>query len=344
MKCLVSRLDPTKAVATLALGAALVMQLFFVSAAGATITTVGRPLTGTFTPSVAKAEPFTGTNWAFPDTGGAAFSPIDGAIIRWNITGAQGSFRLGTLTKDVNQYTLNRLGDVVSPQTTGNESFPAQIPIAAGELVGVEVAAGSTIGTVPELAGASIFVQPALTVGQTKGPNKGPSETLWGFNAEVLPPPTISTIAPTSGSTAGGTAVTISGQNFAAVSAVRFGSNAAKSFTTASETTINAVAPAGTGSVPITVTTPAGTVSASSFAYTAPPAPPAPPVPTCTVPRLRGKTLKAAKTKIRGADCKVGKLTKRKGATAKTGEVVAQVPKPGATVPASTQVKVTLAP
>lgn len=343
MKRLPGRLNPTKAVATLALGAALAAPLFLAAAASATITTVGRPLTGTFTPSAAKAEPFTGVNWAFPSTGGAAFSPVDGTIIRWNVTGAQGSFRLGTLTKNVNQYTLNRLGDVVTPQSSGRESFPARIPIAAGELVGVEVAAGSTIGTVPELAGASVFIQPALTVGQTQGPNKGPAETLWGFNAEVLPPPTISAIAPTSGSTAGGTAVTISGQNFAEVSAVSFGSSAATSFTVASETTINALAPAGSGSVPITVTTPAGTATSSSFAYTAPPSPP-PPAPTCTVPRLRGKTLKAAKTKIRNADCRVGKLTKRKGATAKNGEVVAQVPKPGATVPASTQVKVTLAP
>ena len=75
-----------------------------------------------------------------------------------------------------------------------------------------------------------------------------------------------------------------------------------------------------------------------------PPTPaPIAPAPTCTVPKLKGKTLKSAKKRIRAATCRVGKLTKKKGATAKTGEIVKQVPKPGSTVPINTKVKVTLA-
>jgi hypothetical protein len=41
--------------------------------------------------------------------------------------------------------------------------------------------------------------------------------------------------------------------------------------------------------------------------------PPPPPPPTCTVPKLVGKKLKAAKRKIRAAGCKVGTVTKPKG-------------------------------
>jgi len=63
----------------------------------------------------------------------------------------------------------------------------------------------------------------------------------------------------------------------------------------------------------------------------------------CTVPALKGKKLKAAKKKIRAAGCKVGKVTKRKGATAANGKVVRQGPKAGKVVAGGTAVKVTLA-
>jgi PASTA domain len=64
---------------------------------------------------------------------------------------------------------------------------------------------------------------------------------------------------------------------------------------------------------------------------------------TCTVPKLKGRTLRASEKKIRGADCTVGKVTKKKGAEAKTGKVVGQSKKPGTVVAAGTAVRVTLA-
>ncbi len=109
------------------------------------------------------------------------------------------------------------------------------------------------------------------------------------------------------------------------------------------------------GSVPITVTTVAGTAnSGQQFAYQDPPAsnttatatvvvpPVSVPAKTCTVPRLIGKSLKGSKAKIRDADCRVGKVSKRKGATATTGKVVGQSEKPGTVLPAGAVVKVSL--
>jgi IPT/TIG domain len=147
------------------------------------------------------------------------------------------------------------------------------------------------------------------------------------------PPPSITTLGTTIGSTTGGTSVAISGASFAEVKSVSFGSTSASSYTIDSEGQITAVSPAGSaGSVPISVTTVAGTATSSQqFTYQAPPTPPPPP--TCTVPRLKGKTLKASKKKIKGADCKVGKVTKKKGAKAKTGKVVGQNKKPGPSCP-----------
>jgi hypothetical protein len=76
-------------------------------------------------------------------------------------------------------------------------------------------------------------------------------------------PPTLSSLAPPSGLVAGGTSVTISGTNFTGATAVKFGANAATSFTVNSAGQITVVSPAGAaaGAVSVMVTTPGGTVS-----------------------------------------------------------------------------------
>ncbi len=63
---------------------------------------------------------------------------------------------------------------------------------------------------------------------------------------------------------AGGTSVVITGSNLTGATGVSFGSTAATSFTVNSATQITAKAPAGSGTVDVTVTTPGGTSSTSS--------------------------------------------------------------------------------
>jgi beta-lactam-binding protein with PASTA domain len=70
-------------------------------------------------------------------------------------------------------------------------------------------------------------------------------------------------------------------------------------------------------------------------------APPAP-VAHCIVPKLTGKKLKGAKKKLKAAHCKIGTVTKAKGATSKTGKVVKQHPKPGKTLAPGSKVSVKL--
>jgi hypothetical protein len=72
---------------------------------------------------------------------------------------------------------------------------------------------------------------------------------------------------------------------------------------------------------------------------------PTPPAPTgrCTVPNLLGKTLKASKKKLRKAGCKLGQVRKLAGATARTGRVKRQSPKPGKLRAPGTKVSVSLA-
>jgi PASTA domain len=63
---------------------------------------------------------------------------------------------------------------------------------------------------------------------------------------------------------------------------------------------------------------------------------------SCVVPKLKGKTLKAAKKRARKAHCRIGKVKLLAGVTAKTGKVVKQKPKAGKVKAARTRIAVTL--
>jgi hypothetical protein len=86
--------------------------------------------------------------------------------------------------------------------------------------------------------------------------------------------PVVTAISPDSGPTAGGTTVTVTGQNFAGGVAVRFGAAPAASVVVVSATEVRAVSPPrSAGLVDVTVTTPGGTSqtgAADAFRYQAP--------------------------------------------------------------------------
>ena len=89
-----------------------------------------------------------------------------------------------------------------------------------------------------------------------------------------IAPPTVSSVAPNNGLAAGGTAVTITGTNFAAGATVTFGATAATNVVVVSSTSITATTPAGSaGAVTVTVTNSNGLSGslASAFTYIAPP-------------------------------------------------------------------------
>jgi IPT/TIG domain len=84
--------------------------------------------------------------------------------------------------------------------------------------------------------------------------------------------PTVRKLSHTSGPRVGGTQIAIAGTGFEEVTAVDFGETPATSFTVKRASAIDAVAPAGTGTVDVTVTTAAGTSATSAgdrFTYVA---------------------------------------------------------------------------
>ena len=78
--------------------------------------------------------------------------------------------------------------------------------------------------------------------------------------------PTLSNLSPTSGSTAGGTTVTLTGTNFTNTDTVNFGTTPASSVTYVSATQLIAVSPPGTGSVGVQVA--AGSYASNVILFT----------------------------------------------------------------------------
>lgn len=217
-------------------------------------------------------------------------------------------------------------------------TFKVSIPVTAGDLIGDQDA------NADDVPNACLFetgnsaditleeegdVAPGSQFSTFENPGALPNVT-----ATLLPPPAIGSISPAAGSVKGGTGVVIAGVNFAELRGVSFGSTPAASYAVNSESQITAVAPASAslGSAPITITTVAGTASSTTaFVYEG-----------CKVPKLKGKKLKASKKKARKSDCKIGKVKKLGDATAKTGKIKKQNPKPGKILAPGTKINVKL--
>jgi alpha-galactosidase len=65
--------------------------------------------------------------------------------------------------------------------------------------------------------------------------------------------------------------------------------------------------------------------------------------PGCTVPRLIGKTLRAARASLKTARCRLGRATRKRASHARRGRVIAQSPRAGARRRRGAKVKVVLA-
>ncbi len=296
-------------------------------------------------------------------TGPNLTSPVSGTVVRFNI--------LGGLTAGT--YTLRSMHLASSPMVAvfgkmsapvaavpnpGVQSYATSLPVVAGETVGLGMSETASVGFLEGVGHLTLWTGERPESGPELGSFGAPE--LVGFNAEIQPAPTISSLGTTSGPTAGGTSVTISGTDLENATGVTFGSSPAASYVVNSESQITAVAPANASAatVSVTVTTIAGKAIASQqFGYVAPPPPPVvttpPPTPKktkpklvkqCVVPNLKRKKLPAAKAALKKSDCKAGKVTKLKGATPKTGKVGAQSRKPGAKATAGAKVNLTLKP
>jgi len=163
--------------------------------------------------------------------------------------------------------------------TSGPTSGGTSVAIAGTNLTGATAvkfgtaaAAGFTVNSATSIsatspAGSSTVDVTVTTSGGTSATSGADQFT---YNAGPPPSPTVTLVNPVSGPS--GTSVTVSGTNFTGATAVAFGPNPATSFTVNSATGITAIAPSGTSTVDVTVTTPGGTSATSGadqFTYSA---------------------------------------------------------------------------
>jgi YVTN family beta-propeller protein len=155
-------------------------------------------------------------------------------------------------------------------------------PIDGNVYVPINPSTGADAVTVIDPANNTVLQ--SVSVGQDSDPEAEAVDSSTGdvfvadrsFSGNVsvlgtIPVPAVSALYPASGPIAGGTQVTITGENFSGANAVDFGSTPAQSFT-CGNTSCTAVSPASgtTGSVDVSVTTGWGTsstVAAANFAY-----------------------------------------------------------------------------
>ncbi len=153
--------------------------------------------------------------------------------------------------------------------TAGNFSSPSEQqvtpPVDGGQHEQGTGINGSYFGEAVALAGDGSYALVGAPWDNYYGSN-GPGDT-WRYSIIGTTPPQVSGVSPAIGISEGGTAVVISGTGFTGATAVHFGTNAASDVQVVDDGEITATAPAGSGTVDVTVTGPAGT-SATSAADT----------------------------------------------------------------------------
>lgn len=320
--------------ATMALGALGLVA----GAAQANTVTVGSVLPPGFS-SEPVGEVQTFLNTALPEKGASLASPATGAIVRWRLQGAKGGpFRLRVLRPNgLGAYTAVGTSDPVTVADAGLQTFTANLPIRAGDLLAIDPSnASDELGFAIAAGAAYTTIFPNPFEGATVPGREPKTGSELELSAEVQPTPTVTEVSPRSGSVSGGTEVTIQGADLTGASAVKFGDVPAASFKVEDDGEIVASAPKSTrlGTFDVTVTTLAGTsatVGADHFTYTG-----------CAVPKLKGLKLGRVKQLLRGASCKLGKVTTKHGVSKKKGKVINQSPKPRRVFPRGHKVNVRL--
>lgn len=331
------RVDATRGgvAALLAFGAA---TLLAAAGAQAATITIGIPTRSGILPKTI-GSPSTLVGTASPQEGGKLISPINGRIVRWRIIGASGGpFRLRVM--DPGEGLFYGGGPMSAPQTpsgTGVEVFPTSLPISAGQTIGLDNTNASDQVGLGFMPGAGVASwTPPLPPGLGIPATGFMADTELAVNADVQPEPTIASVTPAAGSISGVNEVTIFGSDFQGATAVKFDLVPALNFTVMTDNRILAIAPPGTkpGPVDVSVTTLAGTTGAlppDRYTYVA-----------CVVPKLKRRSLKAAKELLRRKECLPGAVTRAYGAK-KSARVVGQGSKPKTILPPGSKVTIRLA-
>lgn len=262
--------------------------------------------------------------------GGQVASPFTGRLVRWRIANdVNGTFAIRVLhPAGSGQYTATGASSPVTvTSSSGALTYVTDLPIQAGDLLGVDMQNGNHLSFAMVTGSSDAAWFPILANGATAAPGTSTTNSELLYDADVEEgPPGLGGLTPAGGSISGGTSVRISGHELLGATSVKFGSNPATGFTVDSNDQITATSPSGSapGPVDVSVTTGSGTspsVAGDQFTYSA-----------CVVPKVKGKTPKAAKKKLAAAGCKLGKRKGHGAKVKKQGAAPGSVLPPGAAV------------
>jgi hypothetical protein len=176
--------------ARLLLAGVAAWALLAASSAQAATVTVGSPLTASF--SFSFTGPVTAAKATLAEPGASVTSPVTGTIVRWRLvvesTGAP--FALRVLRPAVGGETGVGTSSQVTPTSTGTQTFDTNLPVKAGDLIGLDLVTGSSrVGEAVPVAGSTVYQwNPALADGSTAPQNTTFPNSELGFNADVEKP------------------------------------------------------------------------------------------------------------------------------------------------------------
>jgi hypothetical protein len=227
----------------------------------------------------------TGTNLSAATA--VKFGPNAATVKTDSATSIEAASPSGTGKVDVTVTTVGgtsakAAGDEFTYAPTVSSVEPSSGPTIGGTAVkikGTGFVAGSTV-TIGGAAASEVKISTELEITAKTPPGTAGAQevvvtdaggaSIAGPKYTYVPAPTVTGVSPGGGAAAGGTTVTITGTNLTGATAVKFGANAATGLKVNSDTSAEAVSPAGTGRVAVAVTTAGGTsaaVPADEFTY-----------------------------------------------------------------------------
>lgn len=248
--------------------------------------TAAGPLISSFSPASGVAGTvvtLTGSNFSgatavkFNGVNAASFTVVSGNQIQATVPAGASTGLISVTTPQGSGSSSAAFVVITAPQIAGfspvSGAAGAQVTVTGSGFTGATAVTFNNVAAGSFTVNSDNQLQAVVPVGATTGRIRVTNPAGAGTSASnftVLNPPVIASFSPASGTS--GALITLTGNNFSTVSAVRFNGVLASSFIIDSNTQIRATVPAGATSGPISATNPDGTgSSAGNFTVLIPP-------------------------------------------------------------------------
>jgi len=216
-----------------------------------------------------------GTPLPWSSTSITAVAPAGTGTVDVTVTTAAGTSAPGPADTYTYGPTVTGIGPSTGPGSGGTSVTISGTALGEATSVAFGSAAASfTVNSPTSITAIAPSDAGVVDVRVTTPEGTTPARAVDRFT--YIPAPSVGGLSPSSGLETGGTSVKVAGANFTGATSVKFGAANAASFVVNSSTAITVVAPAGTGVVDLTVTTPGGTSTLGAgdqFTYVALPPP-----------------------------------------------------------------------